>query len=689
MKRMVWFVAGLAAYGGPLGAVEAPQIQPPLQILSGGYPRAFFFRQSERAYAASSFETWSREFDGLMGIMGKALDEEVPGRGGNVEFFTRFKAAHPEQAVLLHLNGNSRDPRFEGRRFFAGHWLYHNGATITAAVPASADESVIAVADASLFEVNGGRYKNANDDVALCALDADGKPDWSQCEQVQLVAVDRRAKTIRVKRGAFGTAPRAFAAGRAYAAAHVSEGPWGKDSHLLWVYNYATTCPRDALGRTCADIAAAHLAELFNGGGQLAAFDGLEFDVMFDEPTGARARKARGPDCDGDGRRDNGLVGGVNVYGNGVVEFCRQLRAALGERKLILADGSFKNENQQRAFGLLNGIESEGWPSLQDKDVTDWSGGLNRQRFWAANGRAPVFNYINHKFNEPEAGPTDPKRAEVGFAIHRLVMAAAVLTDSAFTYVLTPPGSTPRRPVVWDELVGGKLQRAGWLGQPVGPAWQLATRAPDAVGATGAALAQRLSSDDARIGADGGVVQVCGREPGAKQFTVRLRGLATPGPDVFVTLEAQGDPMASSAAERARLVHARLVPADRAAKADEAPHFMSWVNARDFVSTFYFNHVTAQTSDLELTFESGEPVRIAGLTVHAAPDVVVREFEHGVVLANPALHAQTFDLAPLFPGQKLRRLTATPNQDARVNTGAAVAAELELGPKDALFLLKD
>lgn len=689
MKRLLWFCVVLVSGSWSFAADGVPPAQPPLQILTGGYPRAFFFRQSERAYAAASFEVWSREFDGLMGIMGKTLEEEVPGRGGNVEFFTRFKATHPGQAVLLHVNGNARDPRFEGQRFFAGHWLYHSGATVTADVPAGAADTVIAVSDATLFEVNGGRYRNANDDVALCALGADGRPDWTQCEQVQLLAVDRRAKTIRVKRGAFGSAPRAFAAGRAYAAAHVSEGPWGKDSHLLWVYNYATTCPRDAQGRTCADIVVTHLAELFNGGGKLAAFDGLEFDVMFDEPTGAQARKARGPDCDGDGKRDNGVVAGVNVFGNGVVEFCRRLRAALGDGKLILADGSFKNENQQRAFGLLNGIESEGWPSLQDKDVTDWSGGLNRQLFWAANGHAPVLNYINHKFNEPEAGPTDPKRAEVGFAIHRLVMAAAVLTDSAFTYVLTPPGSTPRHAEIWDELVAGTLRRPGWLGLPVGPARHLATRAPDLLQAAGAALAARLTSEDARIVVEGETVKLVARNLGAREFTVRLRGLAPGGPDLFVELQAHGDPVGKSAPERARLVHVGLVPEGGKARAGESPRHMSWVNAHDFTSTFYFNRVGAGASDLELVFESVEPVWISALTVRAAPDVMVREFAHGLVVANPALHAQTVDLAALFPGKKFRRLTATPHQDSRANDGARCPAEIELGPKDARFLLKD
>lgn len=687
--RFLSFAALLVALLGPAirGAATTPEA--PLQLLSAGYPRAFFFRLSERAYAATSYEAWSGEFDGLMGIMGKTLDEEVPGRGANVEFFNRFKSAHPGQAVLLHFNGNARDPRFEGQRFFAGHWLYHNGTTLTAGIAATAGETVITVADPTLFEVGGGRYKNSNDDVALCALDANGRPDWTQCEQVQLLAVDRRAKTLRVKRGAFGTAPRAFAAGQAYAAAHVSEGPWGKDSHLLWAYNYATTCPRDAQGRTCGDIAAAHLAELLGPRGPLAAFDGLEFDVMFDEPTGARARKARGPDCDGDGKRDNGVIGGVNVYGNGVVEFCRKLRAALGENKLILADGTFKNENQQRAFGVLNGMESEGWPHLQDKEINDWSGGLNRQTFWATNGRAPTLTYINHKFTEPAVGPTDPKQAQVGFNIHRLVIAAAVLTDSAFTYVQVPPGGSRRTPAVWDELVAGAKHRAGWLGQPSGPAIHLAERSENRIRASGPALAPLLSGPDTLITADGNAVKLVARAPGADKITILLRGIATAGPELLVTLRARADPMKNSVPERARLVHANLRPAGGASTKAEPRGIMSWVNPRDFTSTFYFNDVNATAVDLELTFESGEPVWISALTIHAAADTMLREFEHGLVLANPALHPQTFDLAALFPGKSFRRLHATPSQDTAVNNGARVAGKIELGAKDALFLLRN
>jgi len=42
----------------------------------------------------------------------------------------------------------------------------------------------------------------------------------------------------------------------------------------------------------------------------------------------------------------------------------------------------------------VNGHESEGWPSPRDRELVDWSAGLNRLLFWQANTRAPTLNYL-------------------------------------------------------------------------------------------------------------------------------------------------------------------------------------------------------------------------------------------------------------------------------------------------------
>lgn len=132
-------------------------------------------------------------------------------------------------------------------------------------------------------------------------------------------------------------APLAFAAGRAYAAAHCVEEPGGSpNSRNRWLYNFSTTCPRDTQDRNCSDITAAQFHDLFAPGGSLATFDGVEFDTAYNVPHTA-GKRARGADCYADGRRDDGVIGSVNVYGTGVIEFYRKLTLAAKDAFFLIA----------------------------------------------------------------------------------------------------------------------------------------------------------------------------------------------------------------------------------------------------------------------------------------------------------------------------------------------------------------
>jgi hypothetical protein len=824
-----------------------------LDMFRDGWPHAFFFRQSEGLARSGrlTFENWEQMFLRLDGIMGKTLDEEVPGtQAPNIPFFTRFKQAYPKQAVLLHLNGNSRDPRWECGEFFAGHWLYFNGCRVTADVPAQPGEAVIAVEDPSLFRVSMGRYGDKNEDVGLCVLGADGKPDWSRSEQLELLAVNAKAKTLRVKRGAFGSTPRAFAAGKSYVAAHMTEGPWGKKSNLLWLYNYSTRCPRDAKGRTCSDVFVADIARRFLSGGALAAFDGLEFDVLHFHPLGGQ--RGRQADADADGQPDGGVFGGVNAYGIGVYEFCRQLRAKLGPDRIIMADGH--SPRGQRSFGILNGIESEGWPDLGDPEIADWSGGLNRHEFWRRNAAAPALSYINHKFTERSDKPGEVVRmVEVPLNITRLVMAGGLFTDSAFTYCIMPPGTKRSQAGVFDELRMGAANRLHWLGKPLAPPMHLALRAPDLFGGK---AAQRLRPEQAKLETcDDGTLKITAPKPGVDNLTLMMPAMALPEDDLFVhfrikaesmkgypaaiprlawvgwrhtgdlmqqpplatgmTLSGQKDEpirvetgtsfrpaslvqiageihlaygvhppfrnakgsvswetMATIPAEKPRLTffsgltdkakgksdgvglkvevrresgveevlalhHTEKQWVSRSADlsrwagqtvrlrfttdagpagntvADHAfwgdvrvesgetnvagrdklaltpARIMTWANGEWFESGFYFRNLGSRTVDLTFEFEGGEPVHLAALTAHAAADAIARDYEHGVVLANPSTRPFTFNLARLFPNAKLRRLQSSPEQDPKTNDGSPAGATITVGPRDALFLVKE
>ena len=554
MSRKLWPIALCAFLVGC--QPKHPRLDK-LRVMHDEYPRVFFFRAAE-GYASNpklSYEQWDTTFSRLMGIEGKCLDEEIPGRSvRNVPFFTQFKQQHPGQLVLLHYNGNARDPRDATPDFFAGHWIYHNGATITGDVPAEKGETLITVSDATLFKTEMGRFRDKNEDIALCALDADGKPNWHESEQVQLLAIDAEAKTLRVKRGCYGTTPRAFRAGKSYAAAHVTEGPWGLRNHLMWFYNYSTRSPRDKQGRTCADVLVADLVRHFGPGGALAAFDGLEFDVLH-HTCGRPGSARRGPDCDADGQADWAWLDGATTYGVGVVEFCRQLRAALGEDRIILADGH--SEHNQRAFGLLNGIESEGWPTLSDWHVRDWSGGLNRHLYWNAFGRRPAFHYVNHKFVTRGEKPGQTKRPDVPWHIHRLVFAACLFTDAAICYAYAPPREDGERFGIWDELRKGTEHQLGWLGKPLGPAIRLAERHPDLL-----ARGNRRDGPSLRLVATA-------KAEGSLRF--RMAGVPCDGPDLTVAVTARAEPMRGYPPEVARRLWVGLARPDGCLIHEELP----------------------------------------------------------------------------------------------------------------------
>ncbi len=683
---LILFISLPACNEAPL-ATESTAGYESLRIAHEAYPRAYFFRASERPGRDPNiaYEEWEKSFSRLMGIEGKALDEEIPGLSTrNIDFFTRFKEAHPDQIVLLHFNGNARDPNWEAGEFFAGHWLYYNGADVLSDIPAGEAKTVIKVADASLFRMKVGRYANRNEDIGICEIDSSGKPNWVNSEQVKLLAVNEENSTITVERGAYGSTARSFKAGQTYAAAHVHEGQWGPPeiSNLMWFYNYSTDCPRDSEGRTCVDVLIPDIVKRFAAGGELAAFDGVEFDVL--RNTVRRPDKdGRGVDTNNDRKVDTGVVDGMNNYGLGVVEFCRRLRQEFPTGKLLLADGM--SRGNQRAFKILNGIESEGFPHLQDIPMQDWSGGLNRHFFWEENARNPKFNYINHKFVERKPGELRPNyHPVVPFGVHRLVFAASVFTNAALCYSTSPETEPGEMIGIWDELQMGTEKKLGWLGRPTSPAVRLAETAPDLLQGQGRQIPEgflaQFGGNDVKFDLDGGVVKITTTDPAARGLEFTLSGVPATGPDLYVTFMVKSMPPRGWPPEMARQLSVGI---------GEGPgkDFMTWTNADGFRPTFYFNDVTGSEVTLHLTIDGGEPLWISDMQVHAHPDAIYREFEHGLVLANPGLRPYAFDLAALFPGKSFRRLQGSPAQDPATNNGADVGGALELPGKDAIFLV--
>ncbi|MBX7211515.1 MAG: hypothetical protein K1X78_24630 [Verrucomicrobiaceae bacterium] len=687
-KRLLILAPALIA----AAAASAQSRLDQLDVLHAPFPRVYFFRAAEGSAAMPgiSFERWDAAYSRLMGIEGKVLDEEITGRSRrNIDFFSRFKELHPRQLVLEHYNGLGRLPQ-DAQHWFAGHWLYYNGGAISSDVPAASDDTEIRVSKARMFRLNAGREHDVSEDIGLCELGADGKPDWSKSEQVKLleVKVERGgAGIIKVRRAQYGTQPRAFTKGRAYAAAHLWNGPWGKDKHLLWNFNLASTCPRDGNGRTCADALADELGRLFAQGGGLEKFDGIQFDVMRHSFVDRPGNRDRDPDCDGDGKADSGFIGDQDVYAEGVVGFCRMLRAKLGPDRLILADGW--NWDHVRAFGILNGMESEGWPKLGDLSFADWCGGLNRAAFWKSHSAAPVFNYVNHKAGGDIAKPGKPagKDSEGNFAYHRLVFAASLFMDCAICSSLRPPVERGQLHGVWDEWWRGRDMVPGWLGMPKGEAVHLGFKSADALQNVGAPPSQkllgRIESENAALALDEHGLRVTGRD--SKQTVTRCHLTVPVGAngELLVRFNMQAGRTHLEGPGVPRLLFFGLVE-------NRFDLSNTWIDEKPMDYSFYATGLPpGGTAKLTFDIEGAEPWWITSLTVHAHPDVMVREFDHGVVLANPSAQPFDFDLDELFPGAKLRRITGTATQDPRTNNGRPAAGKVRIGAKDGLFLVKE
>ena len=677
-----------------LGAERLPLSQ--RTVYSGDYPRAVFFRYMERV--AQPYEEWEKSVDGLSGFIGQALPDQLSDHIEGIlpkvaEYYRRFKERHPEQIVLLHVNGLSQVPTIRTMHDFPGHWLYFEGTRISETVPASQIQTTLKVANTELFTLKAGFQRDRPDHLGICALDAAGKPDWRKAEYAQLVAIDPAGGTITVKRAMFGSQPMALPAGRGYVAALVTHGPWNRErGELEWHYNFSTECPRDEQGRNAGDMFVEYLARAFGKGGPLENADGVAFDVMYLTPQilGGQWR-FRQPDFNGDGRGED--FHKDTTYMAGENEFYRKLRQALGKDYLLTSD--VQELDNQRALGILNGGESENWLTHNDPLTKHWSSGINRNFFWEGRARPPTFNYLNHKFSPP----TRPSRMSgklpfqvIPFNQHRLKMAAAVLSGAVVTS--NRPATDPVG--IWDELVQGKDRKAGWLGKAVGPTVRLVSRAQPLLPGEWTkpeGLIPHLKSANAHFTRDGDAVCITPLAAGEGRF--EIQGVPLQGPDLTILATVRAAPRKGFPAEYARILLASagvkglpIPDLDRNQLKEDNREF-ALVDGKPFVAVFYFRNLKGNSVDVELCLESNEPMWLESLAAYAAPDAMYREFERGVVIANPGVSLFTFKLAELLPGRSYRRILGTELQDPVANNGKLVGGSVDLPALDALFLVRE
>jgi thiol-disulfide isomerase/thioredoxin len=669
-----------------------------LAIFKAGFPRAVFFRQAEVLASRLSYEEWEKIFLPLDGIIGKVFAEERNDTVSekNLEYFTRFKARHPEKLVVTHVNGRARLHSFEEGSFFAGHWLYKAGTTLRHNLEGSASVSLLHVEDTSVFSFENGVLDNQPDDICIVPVTETGDLDWYKAEQVKLISVDTPSQTIRVERGAYGTTPLAFLAG-AYLAPHVTVGPWCPGCERLWLYNFSPFCPRDQQGNRALDILAEQWAAKFRPGGVLETFDGIQFDVFAFFP-----QQRDVVDINVDGNRDSGVVDNLNLYGLGTLEYIQKLHGLIGNEKLILVDGS-TSAFLKPSYLYVNGIEMEGFPTAYG-EFEEWSEGYNLLNYWQQHGQQPRLNYVNHKFFDDIAFP-------INYAWFRLVLATTLFTDTVCTFYTEPEGGSLRylapglakhgvfqnHVTVFDELWKGVERQAHWLGNSLGPTIHLASQTNDLLDGAGSrwneTLLSRMESTAAsstttfsREESEQPRIYVTCETTKDNLLAFRLKNVLIPKGDLLVSLTLSAKPFTNYPGVT-RLMTLQLVTPSK--DSSEAQIRSSVVGGTSFNALFYFRNLEAERINLIFQIEGHESIYLERLAIYAAQNGIYREFEHGLVLANPSSVPYTFDLAALSPGNTFRRLQGSTNQDLQTNNGLAVINIVTLPAEDALFLVKE
>jgi len=675
-----------------------------LEVFTAGFPRTLLFRPSPVA-----IERWHRsgKLDEILccfnGNTMKYVGEEGPYFPELPKIMSAFKRRHPRKLCLLHLNGEARTitHRVFHERYFPGHWVYRPGVILKTDLTASA--TAIPVDDVRPFaqrvplrrgnQIIGEMLPS----IILVPLDSKGNRLWYESEYAQIIAIDPRLRTLTVQRGQYFSQARSFQAGRTYIAPMHCEH-W---NGLEWTLNMSTACPKDKNGETAADVCLREIKEWCSPGGPAGHVDGIGFDVIY------FLAKFPGWDLDNDGKADDGVApDGRRFFLEGVYNFLKRLRAAMGEDFLLTSDGW--DPKNQRAVGVFNGIESEGLCAPNDA-WRQYARTLNVHTYWNLHNNAKYrYSYITSKMLHPD----DQK---MRLQLCRLGLATACILEVSYCSV-EDSGRKDGLPMI-PEMHRGVAQEMNWLGQPVGPIVFLTKTAPDLLSGKGQFVtpefARSLETKRCKVtaSADGSLlIQGTSNNP-YDTMEVTLRGIRITKGDLTIFFEAMAvEPLQGFDREdripRLITLHADGLPkyADERGRLSMYNDITAYMGTAGFTPQYgYFRRAGDGRGIIDLTFrfEDQGACKIRNLTIHNAPLAMVREFEKGVVLVNPSQETVVFNLERLIPtlrGVRLRRIKADPNayqkspeidemlsyNDGRFEN----TRHIEVPPLNALFLEK-
>jgi hypothetical protein len=418
----------------------------------------------------------------------------------------------------------------------------------------------------------------------------------------------------------------------------------------------------------------------------------------------------------------------------------------LGKDFLLISDSNFNED--QRFFDVMNGGEYEhSFTLFFPPWDTMYSSSLDRFLLWNKIGRKPDITYIHNKYADEvyHGGDVKDLKRPATLAHYRLDMATACMgsgyvgkmvlraLDNKKPEVVNYPGLKEERkqyggslPTVYDEYHAGRNEY-GWLGLPKGDAFRIQTgwgeplytfdrnsklpavskiRKPWEIAASvrtenGFALEVkqvglwRETKDDFTAVVTLPLPGISFEKDCEYVLTFKIKGSAVYeayGPQyhnipknlrVRLNSAAGTQHTGSGVLEKLDSNVAQLM-GDK--KTDERYHqeILVFAEERNVTLTLIAPASGPAGLDFDVTDEKGS-YEISGMTLRkGCADVLAREFEHGLVLANgSAFSDAVIDVPALFPGAQFKRILG--KQDPIHNSGEP-AETVTLQASDGIFL---
>lgn len=601
------------------------------------------------------FKKYINQFDGFMPKLAMEENTGLPMDRLHA-FYHDIQKAHPEKLYLIHFNGEAVAVQHHKRRedkgyyaenladYFPGHWAFKKGTLLKKDIGLL--DNVLEVENGKLFSMKDYIFYNARKrgkdvsfptDMVIVALDHAGKRIWQKAEYITLES--EGISEITVRRGRYGSSRQSFKGGRAMILPIIGCS-WASNS--MWLYNFSADCPRDTNGLQAADIYARNLAQIVKGTKDCRFVEGIAFDVLHFSASSE-------VDSNNDNVADGGYVDGVNRWRVGTVKLLENLRKQLGPEVIMSADSH--HETNQRAVGILNGMESEGLVSHND-GYRGISTTINVHTYWQAFGRDRRFSYIADKLRHDEDLEQKDKLVKLAHGTATVLGVGIGMLDLR-SYLYKDH---------FDYLTAGNPSRQpGWLGKPILPMKLMKTK--DYSSSKGNHLIDSAVVVNAELKAAGrnewmvkgigkGALQEVGSFEEAKRKKVRkgipLQNIQMVLKDMDLSKGLIVKMELKSESPLKGLQSYPAIPRFVEAAVSENVHYNKnrLVNEQYrtcqgvmgasgwHTNIFYFRANPVSKVDLKLAFEGLGDFRIKNVEVITGPLVLSRFFEKGAVVVN-------------------------------------------------------